>query len=176
MTDEVLSPRRKWLAITVATVVMTVSYSAIVAAMVAAAADDGPDPSPLFALGLGLVPFVFVALAFLSRHPRAPGAVLRAMGLSVVVALIVAGILRDAASGLVAGFGAGGIVSLRAEDVHNWKARTVAVVISTSYVAILIYVSVETALLAGAILPFLSIGIADWVSEHRARSREPDPS
>ena len=163
--------RRKWLAITMATVVMTASYAALLGAIIASSADDGPEPGPLFAFGLGLVPFVFIVLAFVSAHRRAPGAVLKAMGLSVLVAVLVSAVLQDAASGLVAGFGAGGVVTLRAEEVHSWRARAIAVLAATAYVSVLVYIFVEAALFAGAILPFLVLGIADWIVESRARSR-----
>ena len=170
MSDTV-SARRKWAAITAATVLMTVSYAMLVAALVSAAADDGPDPGPLFAFGLGLVPFVFMVLAFMSAHQRAPGAVLKAMGLSLLIGAMVSAVLQDAAAGLVAGFGAGGVVALRYDADHSWKARAVAVALVVVYVTVLVSVFVEAGLLAGAVLPFLSLGIADWVTENRARSR-----
>jgi len=165
---EPVSPRRKWLAIGVATVLLVVSYAAILVSLVAAETDGGPDPGPAFAFGLGVTPFVFVTLAFLSRHRRAPGAVLKAMGLAVLVALPVSVVMQDAITGLVAGYGAGGVVALRAEAVHSWKARAVAVALTSLYVAILVRVIIEAGLIAGATLPLVSIGVADSFVEFRA--------
>ena len=163
MTDQIepISPRRKWLAIGTATILLVVSYSAIVVSFVAAEVATGPDPGPAFALGLGIAPFVFVALAFISGHRRAPGAVLRAMGLSLLVGLLVSVLLQDAVTGLTAGYGAGGIVSLRAEPVNTWKSRAIGVVLVSLYVAVLVRVVIEGGLIAGATLPLVSVGVAD---------------
>ena len=79
-----LSPQRKWRAITLATLVLVPAYWAILLAFVAGASDDHggiEQPAAAVAFGFALLPFVFVVLAFLSEHPSAPGAVVRAMGL-----------------------------------------------------------------------------------------------
>jgi hypothetical protein len=167
-----ITPRRKWLTITIATLVMTVSYTAILVAFIALEVDDGPAPGPLLAFGLGLVPFVFLVLAFVSGHRRAPGAVLRAMAMSVIVAGPLSALLADAVSGLVAGFGVGGAIALRRDEPQTFKARLIAVGITTVYVAGLVNLTVEGGLFAGAVLPFVGIGIADWVMEQRAETSE----
>ena len=169
---EPISPRRKWMAIGVATVVLVVSYSAMLLAFVAAEV-DGADGSAAFALGAALVPFVFVALAFISGHRRASGAVLKAMGLALLVAFPVSAIMQDVVTGLVAGFGAGGVVALRAEPVHTRKSRALAVALVSLYVAVLVRVIIEAGLIAGATLPLVSIGIADSFVEFRARQNSP---
>ncbi len=170
---EPISPRRKWMAIGVATVLLVVSYSAMLLAFVAAEVDDGTEGGAAFALGAALVPFVFLALAFISGHRRAAGAVLKAMGLAVLVALPVSAIMQDVVTGLVAGFGAGGVIALRSEPVHTWKSRAIAVAFVSLYVAVLVRVIVEAGLIAGATLPLVSIGIADSFVEFRARQNSP---
>ncbi len=84
-----------------------------------------------------LIPFVFIALAFLSEHPRAPGAVVKAMGLCLLVGIPVSAVAGDAVTGIVAGVGAGGIVALRSDEPHNWKARALGVAIAASYTFVL---------------------------------------
>ncbi len=128
LPSDAISWRRKWWAIVAGTLLVMVSTYSLVFAAVAAASDDPNPPSPAApaALGLAIIPFVFLIVAFLSNHRYAPGAVLAAMGLSVPVALIVSAIARDVVSGLVAGFGAGAIVSLRSERVHSWQGRATA--------------------------------------------------
>lgn len=171
---EPISPRRKWMAIGVATVLLVVSYSAMLLAFVAAEVDDGADGGgAAFALGAALVPFVFLALAFISGHRRASGAVLKAMGLALLVAFPVSAIMQDVVTGLVAGFGAGGVVALRAEPVHTRKSRALAVALVSLYVAVLVRVIIEAGLIAGATLPLVSIGIADSFVEFRAKQRSP---
>jgi len=166
-----LPPRRKWVAITLATLLMSVSYTAMLVALIATEVEDGPAAGPLFVFGLGLVPFVFLVLAFVSINPRAAGAVLKAMGLSVLVAGPLSALMGDAVSGLVAGFGVGGAITLRREDVHSLRSRLIAVAITVIYVAVLVNVSAEGGLFAGAVLPFVSLGIADWVMEKRESDR-----
>lgn len=169
-----LSPQRKWRAITLATLLFVPAYWSIVAALVSLGAKDGkavPNAGPLIAFGLCLLPFVFIALAFLSEHPNAPGAAVRAMGLTILVGILVSAIAADAATGLVAAVGAGGIVALRADVDHNWKARAVAVALATAYMFFLLRTASDVALLMGPVLPFTAIGVADHLSE-RKRDRE----
>ncbi len=78
-----LTLRGRWLAITAATGVLQLSYWLVV---VGTSSVDGAGVGAI-ALGLGLVPFVLLATAFGSRHPRAPGAALRAMGWFLLVGL-----------------------------------------------------------------------------------------
>ena len=89
-----LPPQRKWRAITLATLLLVPAVWSLLAGLVAVAADDdadGPAAGAAIAFGLSLIPFVFIVLAFASEHPRAPGAVLRAMGLCLLVGLPVSG-------------------------------------------------------------------------------------
>ena len=44
-----------------------------------------PNPAAALAFGLALIPFVFIVLAFMSEHPRAPAAVFQAMVLALLV-------------------------------------------------------------------------------------------
>jgi hypothetical protein len=165
-----LSPQRKWRAITLATLLFVPAYWAIVAALVSLSSDDGratPNAGPLIAFGLCMLPFVFIALAFLSEHPKAPGAAAKAMGLALLVGIPVSALAADAVTGLIAAAGAGGIVALRADMDHSLKARTIAVALATFYVFILLRLATDVALLAGPVLPFTGIGVADHLSERR---------
>jgi hypothetical protein len=168
-----LPPRRKWRAITIATLVLMPAYWMLLIGVVAVAADrdDAPLAAPYIAFGLALIPFVFVVLAFLSEHPRAPAAVVKAMALTLVVGVPVSAIAGDAVTGLVAGVGAGGVSALRADVDHNGRARAIAVVLATAYVFVLVRVASDVALLVGAALPLTSIGIADHLSERRKAKR-----
>jgi len=169
-----LSPQRKWRAITLATLLFVPAYWAIVAALVALGTEDpvaGPNAGPLIAFGLCLLPFVFIALAFLSENPKAPSAAVKAMGLALLVGIPVSALASDAVTGLIAGAGAGGVVALRADADHRWKARAIAVALATCYVFVLLRTVTGVALLMGPVLPFTGIGVADHLSE-RARLRE----
>ena len=184
-TDDTLSPQRKWAAITVATVVLVPACWSLVAALVASApggsgngagpgaidAAGAPSVAVALALGLALVPFVFVVLAFMTARLGAPGAVLKAMGLSLLIGIPSAALAGDAVTGIVAGVGAGAIVALRAEAAHNWRARAVAVLAASLYTFTLVHAAGAFALLAAPVLPLTGIGVADHLSEWR-RDRE----
>jgi hypothetical protein len=169
-----LSPAKKWRAIMVATLVLVVAFWALLAGLVAEATEDGsgseaePNAALGLAVGVAVIPFVFVALAFLSEHPRAPGAVVRAMGWSLLVGIPVSALAGDAVTGIIAGVGAGGIQALRMDEPQNWRARAWAVVVAAAYTFALARVAGALVLLPAPIFPLTAIGIADHLSERRA--------
>lgn len=172
--DEPLSPRKKWKAITLATLLLVPAFWAMLAGLVADAADDvrgAPDAAAALAFGLAMIPFVYLVLAFLSEQRRVPGAVLRAMGLTLVIGIPVSVLAGDAVTGLVAGIGAGGIAALRQDLAHNWRARAIAVLAASIYTFVLVRVAGPIALLPAPVLPFTVIGVADHLSE-RKRDQE----
>lgn len=166
---EPLPPRRKWRAILLASLVLAPAFWAILAGLVAIASDrgDAPPSGPYIAFGLALVPFVFIVLAFLSEHPRAPGAVVRAMALTLAVGIPVSALAADAVTGLVAGVGAGGVAALRADQGHSVRSRAIAVLVASLYAYITIRTAGDLILLVAPALPFSSIGVADHLSERR---------
>jgi hypothetical protein len=170
---EPLPPRRKWRAITLATLLLVPGYWSLVTGLVAEGShkESAPFAAPYIAFGLVLLPFVFLALAFLSEHSRASGATVWALLLTILVGAPVSGLAGDAVTGFVAGVGAGGIVAMRADVAHSWKARAVAVLVVSAYVFILVRSATVIALLLAPVLPFTSIGVADHLSERR-RDRE----
>ena len=175
---EPLSPQRKWRAITLATLLLVPGYWSILAGLVAAAS-GGPDPlnpAAALAFGLTLIPFVFIVLAFTSEHPRAPAAVFQAMVLALVIGSVVSALAADAVTGIVAGVGAGGVVALRADVDHNWRARALAVVFAVVYVFVLVRMASALALLPAPIFPFTAIGVADHLSERRRATLKPSRS
>ena len=171
-----LAPRRKWRAITIASLLLLPAYLGIVVGLVAVASDrsDTPPAGPPIAFGLGLVPFVFVALAFLSSHPRAPGAAAKAMGLSLLVGIPIAALVPDVVTGLVAGIGAGGAVALRPEPNSSWKARATGVAAVSVYAAVMVRVVPDVTVLLAPTLPFTALGVADHLAEiRRLRTERP---
>ena len=168
-----LPPGKKWRAILVATLVLVVAFWALLAGLVAAASDDSsgdaePNAAIGLAVGLTVIPFVFVALAFLSEHPRAPGAVVRAMGWSLLVGIPVSALAGDAVTGIVAGVGAGGIQALRMDEPENWRARAVGVLVAAIYTFVLARLAGGFVLLPAPIFPLTAIGVADHLSERKA--------
>lgn len=160
---EPLTHRGRWLVITLATVVMGFSFWSFVAA--ARGEADLTADTGLLALGLALAPIVFLVLAFGSRHPNAPIAVLKAMGLFVVVGAPLG--LLDVVVGVSAAYGAGGVAALRREpEIHSLRWRIVAVALMTVYLVVIIVVP-DFQAMSGWILPFTVLGIADQIHEAR---------
>jgi hypothetical protein len=167
---EPLAPRRKWRAILLATLLLTPAYWSLVAGLVATGTetDDAPVAAPYIAFGLVMIPFVFVVLAFLSEHPRAPSAVVKAMALAILVGIPISALAADAVTGLVAGLGAGGIAALRADVNDDLRRRVIAVVIVSAVTFVLLRSASVIGLLVAPALPFASLGVADHLSERRA--------
>jgi hypothetical protein len=161
-------PMKKWRAITVATLLFVPGFWALLAGLVATSSNSeagAPNPGAALALGLASIPFVFIVLAFLSEHPRAPTAVLKAMGLALVVGIPVSALATDALTGIVVGVGAGGVVALRPDPAHPYKARAVAVLLAGLATFLLVRFVGSVALLPAPILPLTAIGLADHLSD-----------
>jgi hypothetical protein len=173
---EPLTPQRKWQTITIATVLLVPAYWALLAGLVSEGSDgttktEGPNVAAALALGIAIVPFVFIVLAFMSGHPRAPGAVVRAMMWAVLVGIPVSALAGDAVTGIVAGVGAGGIVALRMDDAHTVKSRAAGVAIAAVYTFVLIRTAGVITLLPAPVFPLTAIGLADlWAERQAARA------
>ena len=103
-------------------------------------------------------------------------AVVKAMGLALAVGIPVSALAGDAVSGIVAGVGAGGIVALRSEPDHGWRARAAGVVIATLYTFVLVRTASVIVLLPAPIFPLTAIGLADeyvdWTPEEDPNAPE----
>lgn len=156
------------MAIAAATVLLQFSYWPILTGATGLFRDD-PSLGPVY-LGLALVPFVFLVLAFGSRHPRASGAVLRGMGLFLLVGLPV-GAMAGPLLGVPAGYAVGGITALRPPDGFSrvGRARGIAVFAGLLYLVVMAIVAPLFAAFIGAVLPFAVLGLADQGLEWRAR-------
>jgi hypothetical protein len=179
LTDRTLPPRRRWLAIMVATLIAVVSYWSIVFAFVVndlegteIELDTSVSAGGPFALGLGVAPFAFLVLAFMSNNPSAPGATLRAMALSIPAAIAFG--LFGIPVGLVAGFGFGGVLALRLDSVHQLKLRWISVFGAVVYTFVVGLISPQAALFAGGFIPFAASGLADMISEYQAEQAAGD--
>lgn len=157
------NPRRRWLAVLLATIIMLASYTMFVYSLAALSGSETVFAGGLLGIALGLVPGVFIVAAFVSQNPNTPRATLTATALWVLFALPLG--MFSFPIGLVAGFGAGGIVAFRRWEPHTWQSRAVAVGLCVLYVFTLQFVSLELALFSAAPLPFLAIAAADVFKE-----------
>ena len=166
-----LSPQQKWKAITIGTLVLLPAFWGMLIGLVSVASDDPgggvANPAAFIAFGLALVPFAFLVLAFVSGHPSAPMATVKAMGLFLLVGIPVSAIAADAVTGLVAAAGAGGIAALRASEVGTWKTRALGVAFACVYTLVLARAAGAIILISVPAFPFTSIGLADHFAERR---------
>jgi hypothetical protein len=163
-----LGLRGRWLAITAATALYQFSYWPIYAGT---AAPEGSGVG-LIALGLALVPFVFLTAAFASVHPNAPGATLRAMGWFLLVGLPL-GVFVPLI-GVSIGVSLGAVVALAPLPDHDTRRpRYLAVLGVALYLLLLIVLAPGFAVISAAVLPIAVHGMVDQTVEDRARHREP---
>jgi hypothetical protein len=174
---EPLPAARKWRAITVATLVFAPGYWLMLAGLVSLASEDtdaGPSASAV-AFGIAMIPFVFMVLAFLSEHPAAPVAVLKAMGLALLIGIVVSALAGDAVTGIIAGVGAGGICALRRDEPQTTGARVWAVVIAALYTYVLVRSIGAPALVPAVVFPLTALGLADHLAERRRERTSTTP-
>jgi len=163
--------KRSWFAIATSTVLAMTSYSSFLIAIVATRSNTPQAAGPAFALGFVLAPLVFVALAFLSGRKRPPTAVLKAMGVWLLVALPLG--LFNPVFGLSAGFGMGGVLALVEGENDRWRHRAIAVILVSTYSLLMLFVIPVLGILSGGLLPIASLGLADYYSEYRSRANNP---
>ena len=70
----------------------------------------------------------------------------------------------------MAGFGAGAVFTIRAEEGHTRKSRIIAVSLTVVYTLVLVQFAPDVALVGGAMLPFLAVGVADSIMERNEPS------
>lgn len=164
---------RVWLAIGLGTVVQAISFGSLLLGAIASASDRPEAGGPAFAIGFGLVPIVFLIVAFGSGRFGAATAVLKGMGLWLLVALPLG--LIHPVTGMCAGFTAAGAVTLRREKGISFRPRVAAVVMASAYVTLLVFALPDlpqASIFAGAITPLFAIRGADIWSERVNAKRE----
>lgn len=165
-----LSLRQRWLAIAAATVALQFSFWPSVAAVAAAIAEDAQGATGL-ALGLALVPLVFMVLAFMSRAHRGAGPVLQAMGLFILVGLPIG--LFSPVLGLYVGYAAGAVRALAPSDPPKQTWRWTAVAIGALYLTVLMVFLPGLGVMTAAVAPFVVLGLVDQLVELRADAAAP---
>lgn len=161
------SEKRRWLSILLTTALMIVTYVVFIYSVAAASGEEAIFAGGLLGIALGLVPGIFAAAAFVSQNPSIIKTTLKATGLWAGATLI---LFFDLPTGLVAGFGAGGVVAFRLGEQNSYKARVIAVGLCALYTFVLQRISFQLGLFAGAPLPFVAIGLADMYMERAAGS------
>lgn len=184
---ERISTRRKWAAVGAGTLLVTGSYWAVLLAFRAwlgdlgdAELEAGVEVAPSTGVVLGLVGAFalmvagFAALALVSRRYRPLWSIALAAALGGLMWLSLPYLLGEPVTPMVAGFSAGGVVTLRAEPEHTVGRRVLAAFLVTGYVFLLLRFTGFVGVLIGPLLVFPAITWADALSERRALSLPPD--
>lgn len=166
MKDANDSYKRSWISIAISTVVVAISYGSFLLAIVASRSDTPQAAGPAFALGFALVPVAFTSLAFTSGRSGAPKAVLKAMGVWLLVALPLG--LFNPVFGLSTGFGMGGVLTLKVRENNRWLPRAIAVLLASTYSLLMLFMIPALGLVSGGLLPLAALGLSDYYTEHRA--------
>ena len=152
--------KRNWLALALGTIVMMFSYFPYAASFVSDSDGEVQINVGLVGIGLVVAPFVFVVVAFMSRHPNAPRRVLLSMALLLPVALGV-GLLYPVL-GATAAFCVGGSLCLRPPDLPDvMSVRFWASGFTVVYSLVLLVFVTPAGVFAGGLLPLMMIGFAD---------------
>jgi len=159
--------KRAWFAIGLGTLLTLVSYSSLLVAIVSSQSDTPDAATPAFAIGFAVVPLIYVLVAFVSGHRRAPAAVLKAMGVWLLLALPLG--LVNPVLGLSAGYGAGGVIALKRRSGDRWQTRSWAVALVSLYSFALLFVWPPLGVLSGGLLPLAASGLADYYTEAKER-------
>ena len=157
--------RRIWLGIAVATMFQSISYGSIIVGAVASLSEGDVPAGPAFAVGFALVPVVCLAAAFISAQQRASMAVLKGMGIWLILGLPLS--LANPIVGLATGFTAAGVFTIRPTALRPGRARWFAVLLTAAYLLLLVAILPQAAILAGALTPLVAIRAADIYTERK---------
>jgi hypothetical protein len=165
--------RRVWLAIGFGTILQAISFGSLLLGAVASQSDTPEAGGPAFAIGFGMVPLVLLIVAFGSGRLGPAAAVLKGMGLWLLVALPIS--LANPVTGISAGFTAAAAVTLHRAEGIPFKPRVIAVVMAAGYVTLLVAILPQAGVFAGAVTPLLAIRGADiWSERENAKRISPD--
>jgi hypothetical protein len=155
----------------VASVVQMVAALSLIAAAELATSDAGRDAAVASAVGLILVPVVFLVAAFGTGRTDPGFAVFKALGVFLGVAL--AGGLVTPVIGIGMGFALGGMLVIAPDGEFVTRARFIAVGILALHLLVLLAVSPSAAIFGVAVLPLFSVALADtmvgWVRSNDRR-------
>jgi hypothetical protein len=157
-----LTLRGRWLAITAASVVYQFPYWFVLAGT----ADPDGAGIGMLALGLGLVPGVFLVAAFATYAPHGAGATLKAMGWFLVVGLPLGVVVPFV--GIAVGVSLGAVAALAPPpEVETRRVRYLAVLGLLVYLFVLAVVAPGFAVISAAVLPLAIHGVVDQTIEDR---------
>jgi hypothetical protein len=150
-------PRKSILGASLATAVVVVSFWSVVFSIASSA--EGGEVSGSWALGVALIPFAYLAAAFGSGNPRASGAVVWALVISLGVGASL--LLLDPATALIGAYAAGATVTICESETSSVKRRLWFAVAVAVFAALSIRFVPVLGLTVAPGLPFTAPLLAD---------------
>lgn len=176
--------RRKWAAIGIATALATGSFWLVLVAfrlwlgdLTTAELQEGVEipvttgVAVALAGGFALMAATFVVLALISRRARPWRAAALAWVIGGAMWLWLPFLTGEPVTPMVAGFGAGGVVALRAEPEHTVGRRVAAALLVAVYIYLLVRIAPLIGAIAAPLLPLPVLAWADAMAERRALNR-----
>jgi RsiW-degrading membrane proteinase PrsW (M82 family) len=150
-----------------ATLVLVVSFTAVVTAIVEQEEGDTAGARFAVAVAIALIPLAFTILARVSRTPQPFRRVLLASPMALAGYVALGSLIREPTSSLVIAFGVAGAFVLRLDPPHRLATR-IMVVSVTGILVLLLYVMAQTvAIIAAPFLPFVVLMLADRIAALR---------
>jgi hypothetical protein len=181
---ERITTRRKWAAIGVATLFLAGAFWLVLYAFdrwlgdfttaeIEAGAEVPLTRAVVYLLTAGFAAMgaAFTALAWISRRPHPWRWASVAWLFGGAMWILLPYVTGEPCTPMVAGFGAGGLVALRAEPEHTVGRRAAAALLATVYVFLLLRITPLPAVIVAPLLPLPVLAWADALAERRALSR-----
>jgi len=142
----------------------------VVAAIVAAdpEGDLSANPGVLAGIAIAIVPLTMVVVAWVSRRDRMWVAAALGTATAVLIATALSFAWWEPVSPMVAGFGAGGVLTLSRHPAATTTARVLAVSIGTVYAGVMVAVAPQLSIGLGPVIPFVAVAGADAYMARRA--------
>jgi len=156
---------RRWGAVAVATVMLLFAFAGVVTAIVEQDAGNTSNARSAVIIAALIAPMAVYALGLISRAPTPLRTALFVAPAAMSGFALLAMLLREPATAVVAAFGVGGAFVLRIDPEVHSVTRRISVVGLLSVVTLVAYqVAAEIVIVVAPLLPFTGCMVADITS------------
>lgn len=164
----IITPRRRWAAVTLATFFLVFAFASLLNSIVEVDAGD-PGAARLAMVFAGVLSLLSLGvLANVSRAERPFRVIFLGGPAAIAIFMILAAVLREPATPLVAAFGGVGIFALRPAPGGSTRTRSLYVITATAVIGLGSMVAPLVAATLAPLIPYFLLHIADLVSNSRS--------
>jgi hypothetical protein len=169
-TDPITQARR-WGAVAVASVMLLFAFAGVVTAIVDQDRGDTSSARSAIIIAAVIAPMAMYSLGLVSRAPTPLRTMLVTAPASMAGFALVAALLREPATAVVAAFGVGGAFTLRADEGVHSIPRRISIVGVLAVLTLVIYrVVPDATIIVAPLFPFAACAAADVVSERSPKA------